>query len=86
MFYTHSILYLQCIYTQCIYILYTGYKPTDETVRALWNVLRSLNKEEKALFVQFVTGTSKVYMYIYSAQFSYVYILRLHAHTCTRSK
>ena len=53
MYNTHS--------TQCIYTRYTGYKPTDETVRALWNVLRSLNKEEKALFVQFVTGTSKVY-------------------------
>ena len=39
---------------------YTGYRQSDETVRALWAVLRSFGKEEKALFVQFVTGSSKV--------------------------
>ena len=39
---------------------YFGYKSTDLTIQNFWNVLRSFTKEEKALFLQFVTGTSKV--------------------------
>ena len=39
---------------------YQGYKATDAQVSFFWNVLRSFSKEEKALFLQFVTGTSKV--------------------------
>jgi len=39
---------------------YQGYKPTDVQISWLWSVLRGFNKEEKALFLQFVTGTSKV--------------------------
>ena len=39
---------------------YTGYRSTDPTISALWFVLRNFTKEEMALFVQFVTGSSKV--------------------------
>ncbi len=39
---------------------YHGYKSTDPTINYLWSALRSFSKEEKALFLQFVTGTSKV--------------------------
>lgn len=39
---------------------YTGFKATDPIIQHFWSVLRSLSKEEKALFLQFVTGTSKV--------------------------
>ena len=30
-----------------------------------WEVLRGFNREERALFLQFVTGTSKVRTYCY---------------------
>lgn len=39
---------------------YTGYKSTDPTIRMLWIVVGGFSMEEKALFVQFFTGTSKV--------------------------
>lgn len=39
--------------------IYTGYSAKDATICQLWNVLRSFTAEEKALFLQFVTGTSK---------------------------
>lgn len=39
---------------------YTGYKPGDQVIQWFWSVLRKFSNEEKALFVQFVTGTSKV--------------------------
>jgi E3 ubiquitin-protein ligase HUWE1 len=39
---------------------YHGYKATDPVIEHFWSVLRSFSKEEKALFLQFVTGTSKV--------------------------
>jgi E3 ubiquitin-protein ligase HUWE1 len=39
---------------------YSGYKPSDPQIQAFWNVLRGMTNEEKALFLQFVTGTSKV--------------------------
>jgi E3 ubiquitin-protein ligase HUWE1 len=39
---------------------YHGYKPTDPQIEYFWNILNRLSKEEKALFLQFVTGTSKV--------------------------
>ena len=39
---------------------YHGYKSSDPQISWLWSVLRGFNKEEKALFLQFVTGTSKV--------------------------
>jgi E3 ubiquitin-protein ligase HUWE1 len=39
---------------------YQGYKPTDPEITYFWNVLKSFSKQEKALFLQFVTGTSKV--------------------------
>jgi len=46
---------------------YHGYKASDPEINYFWNVLRSLSKEEKALFLQFVTGTSKVPLEGFSA-------------------
>lgn len=37
-----------------------GYKSSDPIINWFWSALRSFSKEEKALFLQFVTGTSKV--------------------------
>jgi E3 ubiquitin-protein ligase HUWE1 len=39
---------------------YGNYKVTDETIISFWNVLNSFSKKEVALFLQFVTGSSKV--------------------------
>jgi E3 ubiquitin-protein ligase HUWE1 len=39
---------------------YHGYKASDPSINWFWNTLRSFSKEEKALFLQFVTGTAKV--------------------------
>jgi E3 ubiquitin-protein ligase HUWE1 len=39
---------------------YQGYRPNDDQIVWFWNVLRSFSREEQALFLQFVTGTSKV--------------------------
>jgi E3 ubiquitin-protein ligase HUWE1 len=39
---------------------YHQYRVADETIQWFWNVLRGFTREEKALFLQFVTGTSKV--------------------------
>ena len=39
---------------------YSNYKPTDTIIRWFWNTLYSFSHEKRALFVQFVTGTSKV--------------------------
>lgn len=39
---------------------YANFKPTDSVIRWFWNVLYSFTHEERALFLQFVTGTSKV--------------------------
>jgi len=45
---------------------YNGYKNTDPQIEFFWNVLQSFSKEEKALFLQFVTGTSKVASVLFS--------------------
>lgn len=37
-----------------------GYKASDPVIAMFWSALRTFSKEEKALFLQFVTGTSKV--------------------------
>lgn len=39
---------------------YNGYKSSDPQISYFWSALRSFTKEEKALFLQFVTGTAKV--------------------------
>lgn len=39
---------------------YHQYKATDEVIVWFWDALKSLNREERACFLQFVTGTSKV--------------------------
>lgn len=39
---------------------YHGYRPTDDQIAWFWSALKSFSREEQALFLQFVTGTSKV--------------------------
>lgn len=39
---------------------YQGWKATDKEIEWFWNVLFSLSRNEKAAFLQFVTGSSKV--------------------------
>jgi E3 ubiquitin-protein ligase HUWE1 len=39
---------------------YVGYQSTDQTIQWFWEIVGSLSTEERALLVQFVTGTSKV--------------------------
>jgi len=39
---------------------YVGWKATDQQIEWFWNVLFSLSRSQKAAFVQFVTGSSKV--------------------------
>ncbi len=39
---------------------YNQYRPTDENIVWFWQALRSFNREERAAFLQFITGTSKV--------------------------
>jgi hypothetical protein len=39
---------------------YHQYRESDRVIEWFWNVLRSFSREERALFLQFVTGTSKV--------------------------
>lgn len=39
---------------------YHQYKATDDVIVWFWEELRSYNREERASFLQFVTGTSKV--------------------------
>jgi E3 ubiquitin-protein ligase HUWE1 len=39
---------------------YHQYRANEEYINWFWDVLRTFSREEKALFLQFVTGTSKV--------------------------
>lgn len=39
---------------------YQQCRATDDCIVWLWEILRDASREEKALFLQFVTGTSKV--------------------------
>jgi E3 ubiquitin-protein ligase HUWE1 len=39
---------------------YHQYRPTDPIIQWFWNTLFNFTREERALFLQFVTGTSKV--------------------------
>ena len=39
---------------------YVGWKATDNQIQWFWNVLFSLSRNQKAAFLQFVTGSSKV--------------------------
>lgn len=43
-----------------VHTTYQGYKTSDRQIIFLWQVLKSFDKLDKALFLQFVTGTSKV--------------------------
>lgn len=42
---------------------YHQYKSTDNSIVWFWETLNSFNREERASFLQFVTGTSKVSIY-----------------------
>jgi E3 ubiquitin-protein ligase HUWE1 len=39
---------------------YNGYTQNSPIIRWLWEILENFDKQEKAAFIQFVTGTSKV--------------------------
>jgi len=39
---------------------YNGYRPADKEIVWFWNIMMALSKSEKASFLQFVTGSSKV--------------------------
>ena len=39
---------------------YQGFRASDPIIQWFWETLESFNRAERALFVQFVTGTSKV--------------------------
>ena len=39
---------------------YAGYTAASQTIQWFWNIVREMSKQELALLVQFVTGTSKV--------------------------
>lgn len=39
---------------------YNGYRPADREIGWFWNILFALTRSEKAAFLQFVTGSSKV--------------------------
>jgi len=39
---------------------YQGYRSTDKEMEWFWNVMTSLTRSQKAAFLQFVTGSSKV--------------------------
>jgi len=49
---------------------YQGYKPTDPVINFFWSALRTFSKDEKALFLQFVTGTSKVFNLVMTTSLS----------------
>lgn len=40
--------------------IYHGYRSSDPTIQYFWKTIRSLSQEERAQFLQFATGTSKV--------------------------
>ena len=39
---------------------YAGYTAASQTIQWFWKIVREMSKQELALLVQFVTGTSKV--------------------------
>lgn len=39
---------------------YNGYRPADKEIGWFWSIMFSLSRSEKAEFLQFVTGSSKV--------------------------
>jgi len=39
---------------------YNGYRPADKEIGWFWNIMFSLKRSDKAAFLQFVTGSSKV--------------------------
>jgi len=40
-----------------VMVQYRGLKESDEVVRWLWKLIKSLKEEEKALLLQFATGS-----------------------------
>jgi len=39
---------------------YTGYRETDPVIQWFWKAVKSFGQEERAMLLQFVTGTSRV--------------------------
>jgi E3 ubiquitin-protein ligase HUWE1 len=53
---------------------YQGYKSTDPVISFFWSVLRSFSQEEKALFLQYVTGTSKVLLAFFYLKYKHGFL------------
>jgi E3 ubiquitin-protein ligase HUWE1 len=43
---------------------YQGYHKEDQTIRWFWKAVQTFSQEERAKLVQFITGTSKVLLYL----------------------
>lgn len=43
---------------------YNGYVATSPVIQMFWNVVRSIEPEDKALVLQFVTGTANFFFTI----------------------
>jgi E3 ubiquitin-protein ligase HUWE1 len=43
---------------------YHQFRESDDPIRWFWEVLHGFSREERAMFLQFVTGTSKVRAYV----------------------
>lgn len=43
---------------------YSGYSPGSPVIQWFWEVVQALSKEDKARLLQFVIGTSKVWVCI----------------------
>lgn len=60
---------------------YTGYTPAAKQIQWFWELVSALSKEDLALLVQFVTGTSKVPLEGFKAlQVTRTTILSVHSH------
>lgn len=42
---------------------YSGYSPASPVIQWYWEVVQGFSKEDKARLLQFVTGTSKVFLF-----------------------
>lgn len=44
---------------------YSGYTAASPAIQWFWEVVQGLSKEDKARLLQFVTGTSKVFFFLF---------------------
>lgn len=56
---------------------YHGFKYNDEIIGWFWDALKSFSRSEKASFIQFVTGTSKVCKIDFAIAIYFIYCIYL---------